>query len=356
MNNHITFHQVTDCLEASELAYRVLTLQNDVALIISQHGGRIFGPFLSPDSESIFWMNRAFADPDSFKGFLDSGDWNQGGDRIWIAPEIQYTVWDRTDFWGSCHLPAQMDPGQYAMHQPKPDQWHLSMDLTLSAHNLASGEKELHLERLIKRVEDPLRNLSDYRALMAGVIFAGYEQIVSLSESKLDDIMSEAWSLVQLNPGGELLIPATPHVEFIDYFEPVDENMQAIHRDHVRLKITGDRQYKVGYKATHVYGRMAYYYQLDGDRAYLIVRNFFNNPSVPYIEEPPHIPGCRGHSIHVYNDDGNAGGFGEMECNGQTIGGPTGRSASIDQMILWLYVGAPEKIKKLVPHLIGVEL
>jgi len=304
LNNHITFRQVTDCLEGSKLAYRVLTLQNDVALIISQHGGRIFGPFMSPESESIFWMNQAFAAPDSFQAFLDSGDWNQGGDRIWIAPEIQYTIWDRTDFWGSYNFPAQMDPGQYVMHQSKPDGWHLSMDLTLSAH----------------------------------------KQIVSLSESKLDDIMSEVWSLVQLNPGGELLIPASPHAEFTDYFEPVDESL------------TGDRQYKVGYKAAHVYGRLAYFNQLDGDQAYLLVRNFFNNPSVPYIEEPPHIPGCRGHSLHVYNDDGNAGGFGEMECNGQTIGGVTGRSVTTDQMVLWLYVGAPEKMKELVPHLMGVEL
>lgn len=356
MNNHITFRQVTDCLEGSKLAYRVLTLENDVALIISQHGGRIFGPFLSPDSESLFWMNRAFGHPDFFKEFLSSGDWNQGGDRVWIAPEIQYTIWDRNDFWGSYHFPKEMDPGQYAMHQLEPGQWHLSTDLTLSAHNLASGEKELHLERLIKRVENPLRSLTDYQTLMDGVIFAGYEQIVSLSESKSDDIMSEAWSLIQLNPGGELLIPAAPHVEFTDYFEPVDENLQAIRKDHVRLKITGDRQYKVGYKSAHVYGRLAYFNQLHDDGAYLIVRNFFNNPSMPYVEEPPHIPGCRGHSIHIYNDDGNAGGFGEIECNAQTIGGLSGRSASTDQMVLWLYVGASEKIEKLVPQLIGVEL
>jgi hypothetical protein len=58
----------------------------------------------------------------------------------------------------------------------------------------------------------------------------------------------------------------------------------------------------------------------------------------------------------VYNDDGQGGGFGEMECNGQTIGGATGRSSSTDQMVLWLYVGAAEKVNKLVPHLIGVEL
>jgi len=356
VNHHITLRQITSCLEAGGLPYAVLPLQNNVALIISRHGGRIFGPFLSPESESIFWMNKAFADPDSFRGYLDSGDWNQGGDRVWIAPEIQYTIRDRTDFWGSYTFPEQMDPGQYTMDQPGPDQWRLSLDLDLQAFNLASGEKRLHLERTITRAADPLRNLSDHSALMEGVIFAGYEQIVSISESRLDDIMSEAWSLIQLNPGGKLLIPASPRLEFTDYFQPVDEGLQTIYPDHVRLKITGDRQYKIGYKAAHVYGRLAYFNQFDDDRAYLIVRNFFNNPSAPYAEEPPLIPGRSGHSIHVYNDDGKGGGFGEMECNAQTIGGATGRSSSTDQMILWLYAGATDKVKKLMPHLIGVEL
>lgn len=356
MNNKITFRQVVDCLDKNDLPYAVFALQNDVKVIVSQHGGRVFGPFLSQESESILWLNQAFAHPASFEEFLNSGDWNQGGDRVWIAPEIQYTIRDRNDFWGSYHFPTQMDPGQYVMDQHKPGQWRLSLDLSLQAYNLASGRKKLHLERLINRVEDPLRHLSDYRALTEGVIFAGYEQIVSLSEGTSDDIMSESWSVIQLNPGGLLLIPASPYVEFIDYFEPIDESLQTFHSDHVRLKITGDRQYKVGYKAAHVFGRLAYFYHLDDGRAYLIVRNFFNNPSVPYVEEPPHIPGCRGHSIHVYNDGGDFGGFGELECNGQTIGGVTGRSTSLDQMVLWLYVGAPDRLKKLLPHLLGIEL
>jgi len=356
VSHKITYRQVIKRLKENGLPYAALTLQNDVSIIISQRGGRIFGPFLSQESESIFWINSVFAQLDSFKEFLNSGDWNLGGDRIWIAPEIQYGVRDRTDYWGTISWPEQVDPGRYVLDQPKPDQWRLSQKMTLEAYNLASGQKELHLERLIQRVEDPLRNLSDYRDLMDGVLFAGYEQVVSLSESKLDDIMSEAWSLIQLNPGGVLLIPASPRVEFTNYYEPIDESLQIIHSNHVRLKITGDRQYKVGYKAAHVFGRLAYFNHFDDGRAYLIVRTFFNNPSVPYIEEPPHLPGCRGHSVHVYNDGGDFGGFGELECNAQTIGGVTGRSSSTDQLLLWLYVGAADKVKEIALHLLGIEL
>ncbi len=356
MNNRITFQQVINSLEQNQQAYATLTLQNDVQLIISQRGGRILGPFLSPNSESLFWLNRAWSDPTSFRKFLDSADWNLGGERIWIAPEIQYLVPDRSDFWGTVRVPAQMDPGHYRLEQPQPDQYRLSQSLTLEAFTLARGQKELELEKVIRSVEDPLRQLSNYEALLEGVLFAGYEQIVSLSESKLDDIASEVWNLIQLNPGGQLLIPASPQVEYSDYNEPIDDNYQTIHSNFVSLTITGDRRYKVGYKAAHVFGRLAYLNRLDDDRAYLLVRNFFNNPAAPYVEEPADWPGRRGHSIHVYNDGGDLGGFGELECNGQTIGGTTGRSATTDQFVLWLYVGPTGKIKQLIPHLLGLEL
>ena len=356
MRTKITYHQVVARLDENDLSYGVLTLQNDVSIIISRHGGRIFGPFLSRDSESIFWTNAAFARPDTFKEFLGSGNWNIGGDRMWIAPEIQYHVPDRNDFWGSVFWPEQVDPGTYSLQRLESGQWRLSQDMTLQAYNLASGQKELHLERLVRQIEDPLRSVGGYLELIDGVLFAGYEQAVTLTERKQDDIVSEAWSLTQLNPGGVLVIPASPRVEYTDYYAPVDESVQTIHSDHVRLQITGSRQYKVGYKAAHVSGRLAYYNHLDDSRSYLIVRNFFNNPSMPYAEEPDHSPGCRGHSIHVYNDDGNAGGFGELECNLPTIGGETGRSSSRDQLVLWLYVGAPDQVKEIGLHLLGVEL
>ena len=75
--------------------------------------------------------------------------------------------------------------------------------------------------------------------------------------------------------------------------------------------------------------------------------------SAPYLEEPAHLPGRSGHSIHVYNDDGGLGGFSEMECQGQAIGGSLSRSAGADQFLLWFYVGPPEKIDAIPGQVIG---
>ena len=190
---------------------------------------------------------------------------------------------------------------------------------------------------------------------MDGITFAGYEQVLTLREDKADGILSEVWNLVPLNPGGVLIIPASPRVEYTDYYEPVDEAHQTIAANHVRLRITGQHRYKIGYKAVHLTGRLAYFNRLDAGRSYLLVRNFFNNPSAGYAEEQADRPGRHGHSVHVYNDGGGFGGFGELECTGQTIGGATGRAASTDQMVLWLYVGDPVKLREIAVHLLGVD-
>ncbi|MBN1671961.1 MAG: hypothetical protein JXR37_13060 [Kiritimatiellae bacterium] len=362
MNNQITHNQVARRLEENDIPYGVLELQNGASVIVSQRGGRVLGPFLAKDGESILWLNGIFADAAAFNTFLnsaaglDAGNWNLGGDRFWMAPEIQYNVKDRSRFWESYTLPEQVDPGQYALEQVNEHAWRLSQNLTLATYNVASGNKDLHLERLVRRVEDPLRHLNSYAQLTQGVTFAGLEQVVSLSEKEPDGIMSEAWNLVQLNPGGTLLIPASPCVEYTDYYDPVGDELQSIHSNHVRLKLTGANQYKVGYKAAHVFGRIGYLNRLSDGRCYLLVRSFFSNPSAAYAEEPAHLPGGRGHSVHIYNDSGQFGGFGELECNAQTIGGATGRSSSTDQMVLWLYVGDEDKLKEITRHLLGIDV
>lgn len=355
MDNQIDFQTLISRFEENSMPYGVLPFKDGGRLVISQRGGRIFGPFLDEDRPSLFWVNKAFAQPGDFKDFLASGHWNLGGDRIWIAPEIQYNTRDRSNFFGAFHLPEAMDPGNYRLEQTQASQWRLSMDLTLEAYNLASGKKDLHLDRLIQPVEDPLRNLKNYRELIDRVKFYGYEQIVTLEESRQDAIVSEAWSLIQLNPGGRLGIPATPQVEYHDYYLPINDQYMTIHPHYISLKATGDRTYKVGFKSPQVFGRIGYFNELEGGQAYLVVRNFFNNPSGAYTEEIDRIPGMKGFSIHVYNDDGGLGGFTELECNQQAIGSYTGRSKSVDQLVLWIYAGASEKVKAIALTLLGIE-
>ncbi|MCD4671683.1 MAG: hypothetical protein K8R77_03375 [Anaerolineaceae bacterium] len=328
---------------------------NDAArIIISQRGGRIFGPFMGQVDESLLWTNSAFADAETFRAFLDAGDWNLGGERVYIGPELQYSVPDRKKFWDSYTLSPQVDPGNYELlMDDATGQCKLQQDMLLNAYP-GDEKKALNLTRELRPAADPLRNLSNYANLIDGVAYCGYEQSLTLGEEENDGLISQTWDLTQINPGGTIFIPALPTIAPTDYYGPVDETWQTIESHYVRVNITGDKMFKLGYRAPQIYGRAAYFNVLSVDKACLIVRNFYNNPTSPYLDEPYHSLGCKGDSLQIYQDDGALGGFAEIECIGQAIGGFTDRSAVTDNISLWCYVGTPENIRQITYHLVGV--
>jgi len=341
-------------LEEQNIRYTELCLDGGVTILVSELGGRVFGPFLTAESDSLLWVNPDFSSPQAFEKLVREG-WNLGGERLWIAPEIQYLVRDRTDYFGSLFIPADMDPGRWKMDVVSPALCRLGKDLSLEAFNLAGGTKHLHLETEIRPAANPLRHLAEYAGLMEGIVYAGHQQTVSLAETALDDILSGVWNLLQLPPGGDLIIPCTPGVDPTLY-KGVTDGLQEITGNHVRLRLTARQMYKTGYNAAHHFGRMGYVRRLADGRLSLLVRNFPNHPSSEYPEEPPDQPGRRGDSIYIYNDDGQFGDFGEMECSAQTIGGLTGRSSASDTLSLWLFVGSPEAVRRIGMVMLGVTL
>ncbi len=68
----------------------------------------------------------------------------------------------------------------------------------------------------------------------------------------------EPWILSQLNLGGRILVPIIGEFDFVDYYDPITDDYQIVHDGFVELKSTGDRKYKVAYKAIKTIGRVAY--------------------------------------------------------------------------------------------------
>ncbi len=350
--------------------YHILALTDTASALVTQRGGRILGIFPTPAGDNLLWTNSAAFDSlTTFQEFVAAGYWNLGGERIWIAPEIQYNVRDRRDFWGTLHVPPQMDPGVYRLNQHDSEDGReaylrLSAEIVLTAYALATGEQSLSIERIITPVPNPLNAFSQVESWMQDVVYCGYKQQVML-DGEHTTAFSEAWNLVQVKAGGELIIPCAPIVEASDYFGSVPEEARQIHggdAPHLRLNITGQRQYKIGYKAVSMTGRMGYIHTLPDGHAYLLIRAFFNNPSNIYAEEPPELPGNNGHSVHVYNDGGELGGaasFGEMESSGHTVHGKSRQGCdktANDTFVMWAYIGALDSIKRIAHLLLGVNL
>jgi hypothetical protein len=343
----ITASQIRARLDENHLEYVTWQLQDGVTALIATRGGRVFGPFADPDSPSQMWMNPAFQDAGQFRRLLESGAWNVGGDRNWVAPEIQYITLDRSNP-DLVAVPPEMDPGQYCLTPHGETGWELRQELMLEARNVAKGSKPLSIQTWLRPVENPLRRLRTFPALMERVRYAGYEQVVTLTDRQPDTIMSELWNLVQLNPGGDLLVGATPEFEIADYAtQPIEQDYYRHDGRLMHFRITGDCMYKIGLQSACLGGRVAYLHPGDGNAAALMVRNFFNNPSSIYIEEPAWSPGRWGDSFHVYNDGGRWGGFGELEVHGQTVGGQSGNTFSRDAMQLWFFWGSVERLSRI---------
>lgn len=355
MHLQINESQILKRLDENGLKYKFLELQNGIFVIISERGGHIFGPFLEKGGNSLLWMNPVFADEIGFKQFVAENHWNMGGDRNWIAPEIQYITLNRSDP-NKVSISTKMDPGAYILEKSNPSEFFLHQDMTLVARNVAMGEKKLHIETHIRPTEDPMRYLKAYPSLIENIRFIGYEQTVKLSEYKTDGIMSELWNFAQLNPEGEILVPISPAFEITNYTtQPIDPAHYKYDKNLLRIKIDGTYMYKIGLKAAHFTGRLGYLAKSDSKTSYLLIRNFFNNPSSYYIEEPAWSVGQWGDSVHIYNDGGKWGGFGELEVHGQTIGGVTGKSESVDLIQMWIYIGEPDKLQSIAENLLGIE-
>jgi hypothetical protein len=350
--------QLQRTLDSMDEPYTVQPIGVDMLMLVTQRGARVLGGFPNAGADNLFWTNSALTEASSFAAFINCGDWNLGGERIWIAPEIQYNVRDREDFWGTLSVPGRMDPGDYLLSTDQ-NRVYLRATMGLTAHVLASGTKTLYVRRTIQPVANPLRTLAVCGDMMRDVAFGGYEHSVHLTDTNDTEIVSEAWNLVQLRAGGTLLIACSPMVEASDYFGMPVPELRKPFGGALRIPITGRQQYKVGYKAPCMTGRMAYLNMLEGDSYYLLVRHFHNQLNNLYAEEPPHQPGSNGHSVHVYNDGGEFGGadgFGEMECTGTTIGGQTGRREALDAFSMYIYVGTKPRLARIAEFLLGVAL
>ncbi len=347
----MNMEQILSVFEFCNMKCEVLEVGGGWRIIVSEHGGHIFGPFSEQFPEGIFWIPQAVKDKERYKKLIEEKIWNIGGDRVWIAPEIQFNISDRAHFRETLNTPKTIDPGSYRMYREY-DQIHLTMGLDLQSYNTVEGSIHADLHRMIHYAGNPLRKLPLYEELMEGLSYCGLEEVIDLRTSSSQEIYAESWDLLQIRPKGTLFIPMYQPLRGTDHYEPAGDH-ETVADNGICLRITGDSRYKIAYRSAVLTGRFGYLADSDTDSSVLIIICYPNNPSAMYSEEPPLIKGDTGYSIHVYNDDGNSGGFAEMECNMLTIGNPTGIDHATDRLTKWIFTGKTEQLKQVARVLLG---
>jgi len=347
-------------LREAGVKYAELSLSGGARLLVTGHWGKAFGPFENDSDPGTLWISDTAADPASLRKTVDEGAWCMGGDRLWLAPEVQFNipdrgVWDRP---GGYKVPPPVDPGNYTLSA---GDGFVTLEQTVEVElfNLATGTKNVSVQRRFCPARDPLSFCRAYGEIRGSVRYTGYSE-----ESRVEDLSGggaavQAWNLIQVRPGGVVVLPLTGAAEYQDYYEPADPDHLRIERGAALHRLTGDRKYKTGWKSAGVTGRIGYYRVLDSGELRLIVRHFFNDPSAEYVDEPLAVKAepsheVRGDSVQFYNDDGSLGGFGEIEVHGRSLGPHRPMRSVVHYLGFWQYTGPVQSVRRAGELLLGV--
>ena len=342
MNNKVTYNCVIQRLNESNVSHATINLDSDWKIVISQYGGRIFGPFKGEDGESLLWMSDAWHNQETFDDFIKSRLWNIGGDRLWIQPELPFFTEEKDNFFDTYVVQGAIDPGTYTM---KENNGIVTLEQNVSAKTfeLSTVDRNFHMRRVVQSVCNPFSQKAKEFGICDCLGFAQTVEIQDLDQNSPTYL--EAWLLSQINPCGELIVPFTgKSPDFLNYYEPIPEDMVRIEGNKLFVKVTGDIRYKLGFKSLNTTGRSAYIGSITDGTAYLFVRNFHNNPSSVYCGAPYYNPKVYGHPLFLYNDPGSQGGFAEFENCGMTISGDTGIYNSHDEVHYYFFTGEREKL------------
>jgi len=323
-------------------------------LLFSPCGARLAACEMSGVDENLFWHHPDALDPQKLKQHAASILASLGGDRLWIAPEVGYFWTDlkaaRIDPHTSTVIQPSMDSGDYRIAGQSSD--HVQMTAQMALHDYRTGrDVTLRVNRYVG-VTDELVELPQ------GVTCSSFliRNDVTLLEAD-DEAVGGAWDLLQVPPVGTLICPTTTPVEQPrSYYNPYGDRHVVCDESSIRFLIDGMHRIKMGLSPQQTTGRMGYYRQLEHVSS-LIVRIFAALPGEPYVDLPRSSDATfGGDALQAYNDDGNAGGFGEMEYHDPAVvagRSPDSRSGSCVTHVL---VGPDDAVRKVGEELLGVAI
>lgn len=340
------------------LAFRRVRIGDDAVVVVSSYGARVYGPFFGADASET-WLPDAFGDPAGFAALHDSGAWNLGGDRVWVGPEIEYMIPDRSRYWDTYDMPSSLDPGRHVLHGTDAEPaMHRQMRLRAHQRSMAEGHavhSSLDLTLRIRATPNPLRHVE---AAHETLEYGGYATELTLSQSAERPVDAEPWMLLQVRAGGTVLVPGAPGTRITDYYENVGALLER-RAGGTAVTATGADRYKIGFASAHVSGRMAYLRELDDDRAVIVVRASSVWAGLEYSEEPDFLPGHRGDALHIYNDDGALGGFAEIEARGTPVSAARDADGTArpltDRFLTWWFRGPSAAVHDVARQLAHVE-
>jgi hypothetical protein len=343
---------LVDTLAAAGKPANVWTGADGTSVLVLPYGGRILGLFASESRENFFWTHPALDTVETARLFYNSSEWhNSGGDRTWLAPEVDFFLPNFPDL-DVYVQPREFDPGQYQLTQGDGSVT-LSNQFT-SRLSRSGATVRMGISKRLSEAQNPLRTTAS--SFCADCEYAGYtlRTRLAFASGKCESAAVGLWSLLQFPHGGELLIPTFSNPGIKTYFGKVgDEDLKITDRL-IRYQMRAAGEHKIGIEARFVTGRAGYLLRM-GDRSSLVIRNFSVNPSGAYVDVPWSDTTCPGAAVEACNVDSKLGSFSELEYHVPAIGGSTGSWCSEDESQVWAFRGPQETILQISRLLLSPE-
>lgn len=338
-------------LQAVGKPTEVLECPDGTRVLLLPYGGRVLGLFSPGSNNNFYWTHAALAAAESARAFYASAEWhNSGGDRTWLAPEIDVffpRFPDRTLYW----QPRQLDPGTYRSARTAGSVRLVNrLELELSR---TKTRLELEIAKTVAPAPNPLRH--ERVAAASTIEYAGYTQHTSL------ELLAESgppapvglWNLVQMPHPGELLVPLYCPMPPRRVFGSIPAEDLILEDRRLRYRMRQAGEHKISLRAVATTGRVGYRFEQAGQVA-LIVRNYLVDPSGDYVDVLWEDLDDRGYSTQACNVHSQLGSFNELEYHAPAIGGATGRRSVTDVSQVWAFRGPPAAVTE-VARWLGLE-
>jgi hypothetical protein len=320
-------------------------------IVVSRRfGARIMGA--SPkglEGPNVIWTNPDLGD-ESFHSDA-SRNWNVGGHRTWLAPEDRFYL-DASENW---FVPTEMDPGNYELVAEAGDAHLFSnrFDITDNQGNTFSLELSRRISLRENAPQGPDQNdLED----VAAVSFDVTQSLRNTGTKAIGKELPHAgiWSLLQVSPPGTVIIPTKGPPAYIDYFDPIPDDRRGLGEQVITFKIDGAKRGKMGI-SPQIAPEAVGYMSAAGSTPMLLVKQFSVDPQGTYLDKPWGKDLPQGDAVQTYNDDGEMGGFAELECHApaQILEPDEEQSLTIT---ISAFLGPLEKLKRVGSALLGIDL
>lgn len=309
-------------------------------ILVLEHGGRVLGLFAPESQRNFLWTTRQLAAADSARAYFASPDWcNSGGDRTWLAPEVDFFL-PRFPDTSAYFQQRALDPGAYRL-QVSGNSARLTAEMTLQASR-NGGAVHVRISKTI----------TPAGGVVAGVPYSGYTHATTLellAPSPQNAV--GLWQLLQLPHGGEMLIPTRGRsAPWICFGTPADLRVEDAA---VRWRMCAPGAQKISLRAAAATGRVGYAYR-QGTGWSLVVREFQIDPAGLYVDVPWTDPADTGYAVQACNvSTPELGDFNELEYHAPAIGGATGGQRSTDVSRVWAFHGTREQITRSAAELLG---